>query len=260
MAGDVKKACEAAKAVVEFGEKHSSIRAIGLGYIFVGYSRFVSGDYTSAIDACHKAAEVSSDPFYTISNDGILAACHTMNGNYMEALDSMQNIASYSRQAGMNWVTTTMELFLGATLIAVGEMNQGFEMIQECRQRWLHNGRKYWYATSEYVLSTVHLLIVLGKGEMSFSTMLKNLSFLLKTVPFASRKAERHFLKAIEVAEEIGAKGIAGQAYLDLGRLHKAKKRKDKARECVFKAIEYFELCEAETYLKQAREELETLG
>jgi hypothetical protein len=41
--------------------------------------------------------------------------------------------------------------------------------------------------------------------------------------------------------------------------LHKAKKRKDLARECISKAIELFELCEAEIYLKQAKEALESL-
>ncbi len=55
--------------------------------------------------------------------------------------------------------------------------------------------------------------------------MLKNLGFPVKTVPFATRRAEGHFTKAIEVAHEIGAKGTQASAHLDLGNLHKAKKR-----------------------------------
>jgi hypothetical protein len=81
-----------------------------------------------------------------------------------------------------------------------------------------------------------------------------------KNVPFASRKAAAHFNKAIEVAEEIGANGLMVQAFLGLGRLHKAKKRKDKARECLLKAVDCFERCEAETILKQTREVLDSLG
>jgi len=83
---------------------------------------------------------------------------------------------------------------------------------------------------------------------------------LIKNVPVASRKSAAHFNKAIEVAEEIGANGLMGQAYLGLGRLHKAKKRKDKARECLLKAVDCFDRCEAETILKQTREELDSLG
>ena len=97
-------------------------------------------------------------------------------------------------------------------------------------------------------------------APFGLSAIMRNIGFIVKNVPFAAKKAERHFDKSIEVAREIGAKGILGQAYLDLGRLHKAKKTKEKARQCITKATEYFELCEAETFLKQAREELESIG
>jgi len=48
-------------------------------------------------------------------------------------------------------------------------------------------------------------------------------------------------------------------AYLDLGLLHKAKGEKDKAREYITTAIQLFEQCEAEVFLQQAKEALESL-
>jgi tetratricopeptide (TPR) repeat protein len=83
---------------------------------------------------------------------------------------------------------------------------------------------------------------------------------LIKTVPFAARKAEGYFQTAIETAKEIGAKSVLGQAYLDLGRLHKAKGRLADARTCISQAVQSFEECEADVYLKQAREALASLG
>jgi hypothetical protein len=41
--------------------------------------------------------------------------------------------------------------------------------------------------------------------------------------------------------------------------LHSIKGRKDKSRECISTAIKYFEKCNAETYLKQAREALASI-
>jgi len=40
--------------------------------------------------------------------------------------------------------------------------------------------------------------------------MAKNIGGLVKNVPLASKKAEEHFYRAIEVAKEIGAKGTMG--------------------------------------------------
>jgi len=78
-------------------------------------------------------------------------------------------------------------------------------------------------------------------------------------VPSAGKKAEDHFNKAIEVAKEIGAKGTLGQAYLDLGLLHKAKGKTDQAREYITKAIQVLDQCETEVFLKQAKEALASL-
>jgi tetratricopeptide (TPR) repeat protein len=90
--------------------------------------------------------------------------------------------------------------------------------------------------------------------------MAKNIGFLVRNVPFAGKKAEEHFNKAIELAKEIGKKDVLGPAYLDLGLLHEAKRRKAQARECISEAINIFQECEAETYLKQAKEALASLA
>ena len=77
----------------------------------------------------------------------------------------------------------------------------------------------------------------------SLSIILKNIWFLIRNVPVASKKAEHHFYKAIEGAKEMGAKSFLGQAYLDLGLLYKTKKKTDKAKECISKSIRLFEEC-----------------
>ena len=75
----------------------------------------------------------------------------------------------------------------------------------------------------------------------------------------ASRKAEEHFNRAIEVAKEIGAKGTMGIAYLDFGLLYKMKGKTEQAKKCLSEAIQIFEQTEAEGFLKQAKEALASL-
>jgi tetratricopeptide (TPR) repeat protein len=122
------------------------------------------------------------------------------------------------------------------------------------------DGRKPTYAITEHTLGSVYLQIALGEGGLSLVNMVRNIGFLIKNVPWAAKKAEEHFNKALETAREVGMKGIMGQTYLDLGFLHRAKGRTAKARECLTQAIECFEECEAETFLKKAKEVAASLG
>ena len=137
-------------------------------------------------------------------------------------------------------------------------MQQGTELLEKARKTLIRNQRRVQYAISEYILGEVNSQIATGP-KPSLSIMAKNIGFLVKNVPFATKKAEEHFNKAIELFKEIGAKGYLGQVYLSLGLLYKASKRTDQARQCILEAIDIFQECEAGGWLKQANEALDSL-
>ena len=82
----------------------------------------------------------------------------------------------------------------------------------------------------------------------------------MKNVPVASRNAEAHYQKAIELSEEIGANGYRGISYLGLGQFYQARKKTDQARDHIGTAIEILEECEAEQFLQQAKQALKSLN
>lgn len=258
-AGNKRKALRMADELLEIGLKHANARSTVMAYWIMAFAAFVDGDLPSAVQCSERASQSALDPFYRIfpkATEGLaLAQIGQMEGARQASLAAVE----FSDQFGIEWIGRVSHMVLGVVEIATGNMSQGLKMLEDDAAACLGNGRRLWYSLSQQILGNVYLQIVLGEGDLRASTILKNVGFLIKYVPFAAKKAEAHFNKAIEVAQEIGAKGILGQSYLDLGRLHKAKKRKDKARECITKAIEYFELCEAETYLKRARQELASL-
>jgi hypothetical protein len=105
-------------------------------------------------------------------------------------------------------------------------------------------------------LGNVYLRMDQRKGSMSFSILARNIRFIMRNILVAGRKAEEYLKKSIEVASQIGAIGILGQASLGLGVLYKARGKTDVAGKYISEAIEAFEKCGAEGYLKQAREAL----
>lgn len=181
-------------------------------------------------------------------------------GQFKEADEALQEVASYCRDFGCEVFGTPTRAILGFVSIAKGQMGQGLKMIEETLRACHENQRRLWYVILEHNLGQVYLQIVDKSATVSLTTMAKNVGFIIKNVPSAVKKAAEHFNNAINVAKEIGAKGIEGQAYLDLGRLHQAKGRSEQARDCFSKAARIFEECEAEIFLKQAKESLQTLG
>jgi tetratricopeptide (TPR) repeat protein len=149
------------------------------------------------------------------------------------------------------------QIFLAPILIAKGDMKQGTELLEKVQENFISNQRRVWYALSEHFLGEVNLQIATGPRP-ALSVMAKNVGFLVKSVPFATKKAEEHFNKAIELFKEIGANGFLGYPYLSLGALYKASKRTDQARQCILEAINIFQECGAEGWLKQAKEALDS--
>jgi tetratricopeptide (TPR) repeat protein len=232
---------------------------MALGHFIIGTSHLVSGDFSSAIESFQEGIQISADPFYSEIPRTGLGIAYAYNGQFQEAEEALQEVVNYSKSFGVEGLGTPAYAMLGAVSVAKGRMSQGLEMIEYALRTSWENEKKWFYAVGEAVLGRIHLQIVQGEGERTLSSMAKNIGFLLKTVPFADKKAESHFRKAIEVSKEIGAKGTLAQVYLNLGLLHKTKKRMDKARDCISEAIKLFEKCEADVFLKQAKEALASL-
>jgi tetratricopeptide (TPR) repeat protein len=257
--GDRKKAFEAGKSILEYGQSHHNVRGLFIGHWIKGFSYARDGDFQAATECCEKALQLSVDPFYSHGARTLLGAIHALNGNFQEAEECLKEVLNFSREFGSERLGTPALMFLGAVTIAKGNMSEGLRMLEDSGRVFLENHRRGFYAQSEHLLGSVYLRIAEGSTQVNLSAMAKNIGFLVKKVPFAGQKAEAHLAEAIEAAKGIGAKGLLGEAYLDLARLHKAKKRTHKARECISEAIQLFEKCEMEVYLKQAKEALASL-
>ena len=258
--GDGKGAIEGGKVLLDYGRKHSNIRSMVMGHYITGLGHRGTGDNPSAIKYFERAIQVSADPFYSHFPRLDLGITYLLDGQFQEAEDALKEVLTFSRNFGTEGPGSMAYACLGVVTIFKGHMSNGLKMLEESIRSSKENESKYLYSFYEILLGMVYLQIVQGEGERSLSTMFKNIGFLVKNVPFAGKKAEDHFNKAIEVAKEIGAKNFQGLACLNLGLLHKAKKRTEQARKCITEAVQLFEQCEAEAYLKQAKEALASTG
>ncbi|MGD9288985.1 MAG: adenylate/guanylate cyclase domain-containing protein [Desulfobacterales bacterium] len=251
--GDAKKLYNAGQELLEFGQKHANIRCQTMGHMALGGVYNLEGDYPRFINSFQAALDVSADTMYDISSKSFLGLAYLLNDQVQKAEPYLKEVVSFTKEYDWDWAGMPGQLFLGTAMIAKGNINKGFKMIDEAHQTFVREGRKYYIALAEYILGKIYSQIVQGSSSISPLIIAKNIGFLVKNVPFADKKANSHFNNAIEIAKGIGAKSIMGPSYLDWGLLHKTKKRKDQAIECISKAIGIFNAAGAKLFLKQAK-------
>jgi len=258
--GEVKKTKKIAKANIEYAQKHSNMACMSDGNLMMALGHLTSGDFISAIEYAQKAAHFALEPIILIGAKTILGISLVANGQHFEAENVLKEAEIIAKDSGYEYANEGMRLISGLIMVTKGNLGQGIGMMEEITQTFLKDESRWRYTFSNHVLGQVYLQMVQGEGEKSFSFVAKNIGFLIKTIPFAHRKAEGHLTKAIDMAKKIGAKSLLGQAYLDMGRLRQAKGRTGEARKYMSEAVCIFEQCEADAFLKQAREALAALG
>jgi len=256
--GDTKKVSEGAKRLLEYGDEKSNSRCMVFGHWIDSWVHQQTGDMNSSQKSSKKACEVALDPFYSQFPKISLGYSYLIAGQFKEAEKVLNSLLNFSEPRAIGELVEWAYLYIAPALIAQGHMRRGLNMLEEVQQLTIRNQSKVRYAFSEYIFGKTYSQIATGPTP-EFSIMAKNIGFLVKNVPFAAKNTEEHFNKAIEIFREIGAKSFLGMAHLDLGLFYKARKKKQQARECISEAIKIFEETEADVFLKQAKDALESL-
>ena len=169
------------------------------------------------------------------------------------------NQLTVAEEHGVELLETPAEAFHGAALVSTGDLDRGLKFVERARKTFRETNTPYGIVSCHLFYGRLYLKMVEGSGQKSLRFLAKNIRSILKHVPGAYKKGQIHFGEAIDMALQMGAKGLLGRSYLGLGLLHRAKGREKEARECISKSIETFEEIEADMFLKQARGALASL-
>jgi class 3 adenylate cyclase/tetratricopeptide (TPR) repeat protein len=246
--GEKRGTREVGQKLLDFGRSHSDNRSIVMGYCCIGWSHLVDGDLGEAVACFQKAGSLSVDPWYAVFPKLALCYGNMINGQFQDAQIQLNEISKFSREHGAEFIGMPAEFFQGVLLIANGQIRKGVAVLEERLNAWQAEGCKLRYAACGNILAAIYAGISQRTLTWKWDAIVKNLGVFAKEVPFAGQKASSYFETFISASQEIGAKAILGQAYLNWGLLHKAKGHTDHAGTCFSKAIQLFEQCEATRY------------
>jgi class 3 adenylate cyclase/tetratricopeptide (TPR) repeat protein len=256
--GDVRKAFESGQALLKQGQRYENIRSQTMGHFVVGCSHMAAGDLASARESLERASRVSMDPWYSQFPRLLQGQCLILMGEFQKAKEPLMQVLEHSQLFGTGVIGTPARQLLAIIAITEGRLAEGLKTLEGIQRGYLSSKRRYAHAAIEHII---------GKIYFQFSTasrakfpVMRNLGFLLRNLPFARRKAEEHLKRSIAAAEEIGARCVAGMAYLDLGLLYQTMGKGEQSRECLMRARQLFEQCGAEFFLKQVDAALKSVG
>ncbi|MCZ6472421.1 MAG: hypothetical protein O6934_03195, partial [SAR324 cluster bacterium] len=184
---------------------------------------------------------------------------HVLAGHPQDGMAAGEIFELYADKTGNDYLGSIAIGFQGLAMILMGDMGKGMNLLQAMRRAAAEQDQKYLVCTFEYVVGNVFAQVTQGATPLTFSLVLKNFGFLLRYVPFAAHRAKAHLNRAIDMGRLYGYDGLHALACLDLGMLHKAKKKNDTARQLISEAVQLFEKNQAAASLEQARAALASL-
>jgi tetratricopeptide (TPR) repeat protein len=256
--GERKRVFAVGRKLLRIGWRHADSRSRVMGYCCIGWSRLIAGDGARSSACFRKAVAVSDDPWYSVFPR--LALCYGLisEGRLREAESLIGDIIVFSRERGAEFAGTPAKFFRGILLISDGTLTTGLSMLERQLATWEKNGSRLRYALCGCILAEIYARMACRPAERRPARWLRHIGIFLKIVPSASRKASMCFARCIQAAEEMGADGVVGRAYLNWGRMRQYQGRREDARRCFDRAAGYFRKCGATSYIEQAQEARQT--
>jgi tetratricopeptide (TPR) repeat protein len=256
--GDFEKAREVGKLLLAYGERTANSRSNIFGHCTNSLWQSSFGDIPASARSAEKAIEAAEDPLYLQFGRLSLGIASSVSGDFAKAEEVLKPVVEFSEKQGCHVYLPWALIFLAPALIAQGRMSEGMKLLEQANEMIHEDNFRVCEPLYEYTLGKIFSLMTMGP-KPSFSIMTKNIRFLAKNVPFASRKAMEHFSRAIEVSKSLGMNSVLCPAYMDVGLFHKWKKENEQAKECVEAAIEILEKSGPSPSLERAREALASL-
>jgi tetratricopeptide (TPR) repeat protein len=257
--GDINACWKGGEQLIRFGETQGDVRTFSEGYLLMGTARMAAGDFSGAEVLLGRAIEASVDPIYSLNARFFLSYAYFSQGKVAIAAQTLESVIAATEQFGYEYVGTSANAFYGIVSAAMGNLRKGVRLIHEQIQCHRQRGKRNHDLIFTHMLGRFYLSLARRQGTLGFKAFLKNAGFLVRTLPVASRLAERYLREAIEIGTQINARLRLALATHDLGLLYAHKKQFHQARDYLARSIDLLDACGADVLLAEAREALEAL-
>ena len=227
------------------------MRCLGFGRWTLALGYDIDGDFHRAVEEDREALRVSNDPWLQQFPKLFMGICLVESGDYDEALKLCTEVIEYADPRGADTLSIPAAGLIGASLAGLGNLDAGVGMLERSERELRQSGRIWAHVLALYLLGALYADAAKSGRGVSLRLVARNPRFFAFRALRVDSEARRYLEAAAEAADEIGALGTSGEAWLALAGLHSARGRRDEALRCYDSAAKQFMTCGARQFIER---------
>jgi tetratricopeptide (TPR) repeat protein len=209
--------------------------------------------YPEALELAEEALRLSPSPADRLTTLAAKGAALARMGRAREGVEILREVRREIIEGDRLTLLLGVDLPYGAALALAGEMDAGVRVLEQAITRFTVWGTDSPPAFGHMILGEIYVRMVQGGTRIPLRTLLGNLGFVLRSRPFAARRARRHLEEGIRITRSVGVPAILARCLLNLGVLDSAQKRHQEAARHLAEALQVAESVELQALQEKIR-------
>ncbi|PYQ22059.1 MAG: hypothetical protein DMF81_13440, partial [Acidobacteria bacterium] len=227
--GRYNEAREHCARLLELGRRTGDARPTALALFALAHVEVYDERYEEAIEHAEEALRLSPSPADRLTTLAAKGAALSLVGRAREGVEILREVRREIIEGDRLTLLLGVDFPYGAALALAGEMNAGVAVVEEAIRRFTAWGTTAPPAFGHMFLGELYLRMLQRGTRIPLRTLLRNLGFLLRSRPFAARKARHHLEEAIRISRRADVPAVLGRCLMNLGILEHAQKRPEDA-------------------------------
>jgi class 3 adenylate cyclase len=227
---DTNRAKLFAHSIVQNARERSDPRALGLGLWLLGWIDIVDEQYVDALAHGEEGEKVAVLPLDRLVSTQVKGIALVGLGQVDDGSRILTELREQFTKNGWRYNCSGTNLILGLALIMQGKLAKGISQIRRHIAESEHQRYQLVADWARILLAEVYLELLTGKEKPQIRVLLRNLVFLIRTVPFAAEMALRLLSQASANQQFDRSTAMAARISFGIGLACKIKKRGKEAR------------------------------
>jgi tetratricopeptide (TPR) repeat protein len=216
--------------LLELSERTNDPRVRSETLFRIAFSRAGSGDYEEAVQLADESLRISLCPMDRLFARHAKGLSLAAMGRAEDGYDVLASVRADMESGGLLQNGLMVEIPFGAAMVAKGDMARGIRHIVNSAKMYAQFGQPFATTFSHWMLGEIYGRMMIRDTKVTPWIIIKNIGFLLRTLPFVGWKAQRHLEICVRQSRDLDMPGFLAGSLSNLGVVYLARKNKPAAR------------------------------